>query len=873
MIEQARPSDCTSCPLSEHRKRVVPSVLLEGSRVMFIGGATGHDEETRGIPFAGPSGQLLDAILKEVGLNRSQFSISNTVSCKPVPSANGKKKHGPNNKEIKACSFYLDMEIKRVKPELIVTFGAMPLKQILPGLGSITKVHGQWFDSEVYGCKVLPVFHPDYILVNADKRSKLVADLKKVKFFLDGKDFTEQRAATSYAVVKTKTQFDWMIQQLHTNPEWAADTETNSKEWRVAEIFVFTFSWKAQTAVLLDLRSPFCKQNLDYVWDQLRKVFANKSKKVFQNGPFDIKILKKKGVRVANYYADTVLMDYLLDENRKHNLGILAELYTDCGGYERPLEQYVQQNKIENYEDIPVDILYPYAQMDADVTFRCYQAMLPKLKEESLEFVLFTVMMPMQKIFIETEYNGVSLDIKHLEKTIKKYKAEMESELSKVLSSPHVISFVKDKQAEIDKALQEKYDSKPRLQKKFLTFSAYYESLDPEKITFEFNVGSGLQKQELLITRMKLPVIKRTDKNNVCLDADVLEEYAKKNKFCAHISRYTKLGHLNSTFLEGMQKHLVNGKVHTDYFLFSTVTGRPSSRKPNLNNIPRTSTATDIKDIFCADDGDWLVESDQSQAEFRVWINYAQDPQAMYDIKMGLDIHKLFAAMAKGIVVPKRNLTWDEYKEIVKDVTKDERTITKRGVFGSMYGASAMAVAYQLDISEAQAQKIQNALFSRYSVAKKRLTEWVQEASLNGYVLSLFNRRRRLPNIHSPIQEKRADAMRQAMNSPTQALASDVVFLAAIRIIMGNLWPRRMKSRLVLTVYDSLVFNAPTDELEFVVKSSYIEMKRSPCAEINVPLDAEIKIGKNWGSLVEVDPTKPWSEEFARVKKELQIAA
>jgi DNA polymerase-1 len=847
---------------------------------MFIGEAPGAEEDISGKPFLGKAGQLLDRVLYEAGVLRSSLAIANAVACRPTDNRK------PLPKEVAICWKHLDQEIRELKPELIVPLGDTAMKRLLPGVGTITKIHGQWFISDEYKCRILPLYHPAYVLRNeADLIPKFREDLRKVAAFLAG-DGIPEAAPTDYYVVETMAQLDWMVEQLHSHSRWACDLETSGFSFLKDHIFIASFSWEEYTAVLVDVRAEELQAHIDEVWEKLAEVFGNDSEKILHNGSFDIEFLLSRGIHVENYYADTLLMHYLLNENTRHGLEILAYEFTDKGGYELPLQQYVAQNKIESYEDIPPDMIHPYALGDADVTLRSFNKMLPRIYEEGLERVLFEVMMPASVVLIMTEMQGVSIDLPYLQKTKQKYQEMIDEQKMIVYATPQVVAYEEERKAAIVDEFQAKYVGSRALQNRFAVFDDYLASRAPEDLEFRFNPASNKQLRELLIDRMKLPVVKYTKKGkknttNPSLDAEVLEVYATKHKhkFCAALSRISTLQHLKSTFLDGIESQVdENGRVHTDYRLFGTVTGRPSSREPNLNNIPRTGTADDIKDIFCADPGQWLIEVDESQAEFRMWINYSKDKQALRDLAAGIDIHKLMAAAANGVAIPKGDISHEVYLELVKDVTKADRQNAKMVVFGLMYGRGADSVAAQLGISKAAAEDIIEQFFSRYPEAKMWLARQISRARMEGYVTNLFGRRRRLPELHNdPKRQQRVEkskieeAGRQAQNAPIQGGASDLVLSAAVRIA-HYMWSHHMKSRMVLTVYDSLIFSCTTEELWDVIQLVHNEMVRKPEGlDIVVDLEAEVKVGRNWGSLFVVDPVKEkWEDVYHKLIQHVQ---
>jgi DNA polymerase-1 len=840
---------------------VVRSVLPKGAELFFLGEAPGAEEDKVGRPFVGESGQLLNRALEEVGLDRSQIAICNAVACRSPGNIK------PSPQYLRACKPWMVLEIGDLKPRLIVALGTIALGQVLPGIGQISRVRGHLFDSESYGCKVLPTFHPAYVLrkgMAGPEYGMLLHDLRVAKSFIEGQYEEPNRSEVAYYVVENRAQFDWLISNLNSEPEWAFDTETTGFNWQKDEIFIATFSWAENTAVLLDFRSDFVQQNATYVWRHLAKVLANDSRKILQNGSFDIKFFMHRGIQVNNFYADTTLMHHLLDENSKH----------DQGGYHHKLDAYVAQYKPDSYADVPNEIIYPYASTDADVTYRAYKAMMPKIYEQALDFVFFTITMPARRMLTLTEFTGVTVDRAHLDATLVKYEKDMAATMEQIQKQPNVLDYTNDRQKIITDAFFKKWSNSRPLQKKFLTFQSYLDSKKPKDTIFEFNVRSHLQLKELLIDRMQLKVLRFTKKNkrytdNPSFNDEALTLYAKSHDFCRLLSEYRGMSHIKSNFLDGFIPHIKqDGRVHTDYLIFGTVTGRPSSVRPNLNNIPRTGTASEIKDIFIADPGDWMVELDQAQAEFRMWINYSRDPQAMRDLRVGHDIHRLVAAMSKGVKVPKGDVTPAQFKELVKDVTKEERQNTKEVTFGIMYGESAQGVSQQKGIPLKQAELVIYSFFARYPRAKLWLRRTRAEARANGYVMTTYGRRRRLTDITSGDLGARSGAERQAVNAPIQGGTSDIVLWAGIRV-NERLLAEQWRSRLILTVYDSMIYNAPDDELERLCAFAWNEMRKPPSPAIVVNLDSEVKIGRSWGSLKAIDMTKPFAWELQRIKKEL----
>jgi DNA polymerase-1 len=664
-------------------------------------------------------------------------------------------------------------------------------------------------------------------------------------------------------------------------------------------------------------------------WNALRPVFLNGSRKITQNGVFDIKFLWANKVRLANWYSDTILEDHLLDENQRHGLEFIAKRYTDMGGYHDELDAYVEGNpeanprmcrvqgkegwmkvrdaerkeliiiEVGSYAKIPRQMLYEYACMDADATLRAHKVMYPLLEKEHLLWVLHNIQMPTQKVLAKVEYSGVMVDIAYNAQLREEYKQKI-AEAWNALHAVPEIQAVEEARKNLLRAewAGKKKNRKSLTQEDFVT---------KHRDKWEFRL-SAQYLSELMLGQFHMPELKwgkpnkKTKVAAASMDKTVLAEYAKTLPVAQQIMDYRNLVYLNGTFVDGLSYFIhEDGKIRSNYPLFRTVTGRPSSFQPNLNNIPRRKA--EIKYQFIADQGDWLVEADLSQIEFRIWASYSNDEQMVKDINAGLDIHKITAAMGKGLIIPMGEITYEQFKEWTKDVTKEERNIAKTVVFGMMYGRGAKSIADSLGITLNEARQIVNLFFGRYPTAQKWLAKTTNLAKQTGVVTNLYGRKRRLPILVSAdkdilrmkatldrelgeyndsqwedddaedvevvdltqmkenheeavrvIRGIKAKAERQAVNSPIQGGASDTNFLAAVRIDK-EIVRRRLKSRMVLTVYDSLIYSVKPNELEEMLELIHTEMLRKT-EWINVRLDCEVKVGRVWGKLEEVHFTE-----------------
>jgi DNA polymerase I len=348
----------------------------------------------------------------------------------------------------------------------------------------------------------------------------------------------------------------------------------------------------------------------------------------------------------------------------------------------------------------------------------------------------------------------------------------------------------------------------------------------------EFNVGSPRQLETILFDELKLPVIKRT-KTARSTDADVLEELALKHELPAAILEHRMLAKLKSTYLDALPREIDprTGRIHTDFRQTVAATGRLSSSEPNLQNIPiRTEIGRLIRDAFVAREGWQVMSVDYSQIELRVLAHLSHDPQLVEAFTTGQDVHLRTARAIFGVAEA--------------DVTREQRGQAKTVNFAVIYGQTQFALARNLRIERSEAARYIKAFFEQYAGVARYMETTVDQARLDGLTRTLLGRVRMLPDLHNRHRQLREAAERVARNTPIQGSAADILKLAMVNIQRG-IEEQRLQSRMLLTVHDELVFEAPPEEkgaLETLVRD-----KMENAIELDVPLTVELGWGDSWG--------------------------
>ena len=786
---------CQECPLYNEKTHNPHNWYgnPEDPDIFIMGEAPGMAEQKTGKAFQGRAGKLLEKELKNVDINN--VFVSNSVLCRPTEfdeKRNRIKDRKPTKKELECCFSNIEAQLNHVKPKVIVPLGATATQR-LGVRGTITKQRGNKIEND-YGT-IIPTFHPAYILRAPQNKEMFVSDLQYVKSQVDG----EEEKKGDYKIIKDINEFKWVIDRLNEVDEFAFDIETTGFYFYKHDILGIGFSWKKYTGVYIPLivggEEYWANSQLSVI-DDLKRVMENSAKKYAHNGKFDVKFINHHwDCNVKNFSIDTMLLHYILDENTRHGLKELSDTYyRDLRGYSDDLKSNITQTKMdaEAFGSVPLDVLGPYCAMDCDATFRLAKDLSKRLTP-ALKKLLDKFYMPLTKAYIKAETDGVQIDVKYIEEKIVEYTHR-----------------IKDLEAEI-----------------------YMAAGRP------FNINSPKQMQEVLFNELGYKPTDKTATGGYSTGEGALKKMRDKKGIVNKILELRGRKKMVSTYFESLlEKVDGNGRIHPSFLLHGTVTGRLSSRNPNITNIPRD---TDVKGLFIPAPNYYFVEFDYSQAELRTVAWYAQDKTMMQEYIDEVDLHTATAATM--------------FKKEPDEVSKRERKIAKAIAFGTLYGGGPSkikeSVNARLDKSDVpitvpEAIKFQRFFFDKYKGIDKWIKKIHRYAHKNKQVINCFGRIRRLPTIKSNDEGLIKEAERQSCNSLIQSTASDIAQLAAIKIFK-YLIDNDLKSRFLFTVHDAIVLEIHKDEYE-ELRPKIIEMMESPPAPFDMAIKADEDFYRNrWG--------------------------
>ena len=592
----------------------------------------------------------------------------------------------------------------------------------------------------------------------------------------------------TYHLADTKELQDQLIQLLLQEKEVAFDTETTGLDSINTDLVGMSFSFKEHDAWFVPTPQDF--ETAKSIVQRFKPVLENKTIiKIGHNIKFDWQVIRQYGVEIVAPFYDTMVAHYLIDANQRHKMDFLAETYLQYTPV--PIEALIGKagKKQKSMSDVSMADLAEYAAEDADVTYQFKQKFDPLLEQKELTSLFNEVELPLVEALQEMEWQGVQVDGNFL----KEYSVQLGSELAEIRDKIYA------------------------------------------QAGAEFNLDSPKQMGEILFDRMKIPYTgPKTKTGQYQTNEDTLTKLAESHPIIDSIVNYRELAKLKSTYVDAIPE-LINektGRLHTTFNQTIAATGRLSSINPNLQNIPiRTDRGKEIRKAFVPRDKEHIILSaDYSQIELRIIAHISKDENMMAAFRNGEDIHTATASKVFGVAAA--------------EVNKDMRRKAKAVNFGIAYGQSVFGLSQTLNIPRGEAKEIIDNYFAQFPGIKQYMNDTIAFCKKNGYVQTLLGRRRYLPEIIERNFTVRAQAERNAINSPIQGSAADMIKVAMVRI-HERLKKEGFKSVMTLQVHDELVFDVLIKEVDNIKPVIEHEMKEA-IPGLSVPIVVEMGTGNNW---------------------------
>ena len=589
-----------------------------------------------------------------------------------------------------------------------------------------------------------------------------------------------------YILIEGQSAIKGLADTMLSLKEVCFDTETTSIDPLDSELVAIAFSWEKGKGYLVVF--PGSRQETLSSLKILKPLFENpRILKIGQNLKFDIQVLANYDIGVKGALFDTMIAHYLLEPDMRHNMNILSETYLSYIPVH--IEALIGEKGVnqKNMRSVPVDKLKEYAVEDADVTFQLKELFEPLLRKEGLIDLANEIEMPLISVLAVMERNGVKLNQDNL----------------KVIAG----------------GLREDIIS---LEKEIFELAGT-----------EFNISSPKQLGDILFLRLKLDDKARLTKTRQFMtNEEILQRLSGRHPIISKVLEYRGLKKLLSTYVEALPQ-LVDkrtGRIHTSFNQAVASTGRLSSNNPNLQNIPvRDERGREIRKAFVPEEGHLFLSADYSQIELRLMAHLSRDESMIADFLSGSDIHAATAAKIFGVDLA--------------DVTREMRTRAKTANFGIIYGISSYGLSERLTIGRKEAKDLIDGYFNSYPGVRSYMDNCIRKAREQGFVTTMFGRRRYVRDILSRNQVVRGNAERNAINAPIQGSAADIIKIAMNRI-HEKLMSEQFSARMILQVHDELIFEVAENEIERLREMVILEM--SSAAVLDIPLKVDWGTGKNW---------------------------
>lgn len=822
-----RDANCTRCKLNETAQFVCLIPKVKKCEVMVVGEAPGKREDETGEPFVGQSGKMLTEVLKDAGINRDEIYITNAVSCRPPGNRTPKKG------EIKACRYWFQKQFTAVNPKFVLLLGNVPLESVLD-LKGIKKLRGKPIERD--GIIYLPTYHPAYVLREPKVKETFEADLRLFKEIIDKGEIPKEDGL-NYTIVETFAQLDAMMDDLYGSVSYDIET-TGLYPWAEgARINTFGFGTAKNQWILPaeHKESKWTHSAVTRIMTELHeRVAEGELQFIAQNGKFDMLWTWVRFNLRFDVYFDTMIAHFLVDENQFHGLKYLSQAYFGAMDYDIDTDTKLGKKGMKDLAFYQAHDLYYtrklkfrlQKQLDADPLIRR---------------VFDLILMPCVNLFTEIEHHGVFINMDQFddaEEYLLNMKAEAEAKLKNYLPKGYG----------------------------------------------EINWGSTKQLGKLLFEDLKIPIVERTKKGAPSTSESVLKRI--DHPMVESLLKFREAKQQLSFFIEGWKPFLDGKRLHPNFKLHGTVTGRLSCDHPNLQQVPRDPR---IRSLIGAPKGWELLEADLSQIELRIAAEMSNDRGLVHAFLNNIDPHwyTCINEMQRGGASPELMrrtasvITGKEVKnygdackivlaagnEAAEEVDKTWKELRKKAKainFGYLYGMWWKKFKiyardnYGVTVTDEEAQASREAYFAIYSDLPAWHKSMKYYARRHGYVRSLSGRKRRLPDAMSEHDTpERGAAERQAINSPVQSFASELNLMAALQL-------RKEYSTEVLyivgTVHDALLVEVRKDYAERVYKRileimAHPELLDTMNINLTIPIEAEAKLGP-WGKSVKLSKWK-----------------
>lgn len=589
-----------------------------------------------------------------------------------------------------------------------------------------------------------------------------------------------------YQLIDTEEKRKEIIDLFFTNDFLSLDTETTGTDPISAKLVGLSFSIRENQAFYVPI--PQNDEEAQKIVNEFKPIYENeKILKIGQNIKYDLLVLQNYGVELKGKIFDTMIAHYLLQPELHHGMDYLAEVYLNYQTIH--IEELIgsKGKNQKNMADLPPTAVYEYACEDADVTLKLKNVLEPLLKENDCDRLFWEIEMPLMPVLAYMERNGVCIDREGLKETSRLYTEEMNR---------------------IEKEIHELAGT-------------------------DFNIASPKQVGEVLFDRLKIvDKPKKTKTGQYVTSEEVLESLRAKHPVVEKILEHRGLKKLLGTYIDALPKLVnpVTGHIHTSFNQTITTTGRLSSSNPNLQNIPvRNEYGKEIRKAFIPEEGCLFFSADYSQIELRIMAHLSGDEHMIEAFRNGQDIH---AATAAKI-----------FKKSLEEVTKEERSKAKTANFGIIYGITAFGLAERMGVSRTEAKELIEGYFQTYPKVKEYMNRSIEMAREKGYTETVYHRKCHLRDINSHNAVVRGYAERNAINSPIQGSAADIIKIAMIHIYR-RFREEQLRSKMILQVHDELNFSVYPEEKEKVQQIVIEEMENA--YSMLVPLEADYGWGKNW---------------------------